>query len=90
MDASPIKTFSDWLWSEAVSIPGTRTAMGERTVDTSELRRRIAAGEYRLDAHAIAEAMFARADQDMTPRSLRRSSEVLEARKGDGLAGGVE
>ena len=61
----------------------------ERTVDTSELRRQIASGEYRLDARAIAEAMFARADRDMAPASLR-SSKVLEARQGDGGACGVE
>ena len=89
MDASPIMSFRGWLWAEAVSIPVRTTVMGERTVDTSELRRQIASGEYRLDARAIAEAMFARADRDMTPASLR-SSKVLEARQGDGCAGGVE
>jgi hypothetical protein len=89
MDASPIKTFSGWLWAEAVSIPVAEGKMTDRTVDTTELRRRIAAGEYRLDARAIAEAMFARADQDMTPASLR-SSQVLEAREADAAAGGVE
>jgi hypothetical protein len=58
-------------------------------VDTSELRRMIASGEYRLDAHAIAEAMFAHADRDIGPPSLR-PSEVLEARKRDRGAGGIE
>jgi hypothetical protein len=89
MDASPIKTFSGWLWAEAVSIPVAERTMTDRSVDTSELRRMIAAGEYRLDAHAIAEAMFARADRDMTPASLR-ASKVLEAREADAAAGGVE
>ena len=89
MDASPIKTFSGWLWAEAVSIPVAEGKMTDRTVDTTELRRRIAAGEYRLDARAIAEAMFARADRDMTPASLR-TSKVLEARQIDGAAGGIE
>ena len=89
MDASPIMSFPRL----AVGRSGVDTCgddvMGERTVDTSELRRKIASGEYRLDAHAIAEAMFARADRDMAPASLR-SSKVLEARQGDGGAGGVE
>ncbi len=61
--------------------------MPERKVDTQELKRRIAAGEYRVDAHAIAEAMFGRADRDI---AAMRPSEVLEAGKLRRSTGGVE
>ena len=55
--------------------------------ELSELKARIAAGEYRLDAGAIAEAMFGAADRAIT---AEQRSEVLEAGEGDGSPGGVD
>ena len=52
--------------------------------ELSELKARIAAGEYRLDASAIAEAMFGAAEQ------ADPGSEMLEAGEDDGPAGGVD
>ena len=54
----------------------------------SELKARIAAGEYSLDAGAIAEAMFGRADRELAGESHR--SEMLEAGEGDGTPRGVD
>ena len=54
--------------------------------ELNDLKARIAAGEYRLDAHAIADAMFGRADREIEAQRL----EVLEAREVDGPAGGVD
>lgn len=87
MDAHPIKSLVLWLAAEARSIPDPEMAEDQRTVDISDLKRRIAAGEYRLDAHAIAEAMFGRADREMRDEG---PSEVLEAGEVDGLPGRVE
>ena len=56
--------------------------------ELSELKARIAAGQYRLDADAIAEAMFGAADRAIAHES--RSSEMLEAGEGDGSPGGVD
>ena len=56
--------------------------------ELSELKARIAAGEYRLDAGAIAEAMFGAADRAVAGESRR--SEMLEAGEGDGSPGGVD
>lgn len=84
MDAHPIKSLISWLDTEARSIP--RSAMGDHGRDISDLKRRIAAGEYRLDADAIAEAMFGAADR----AAGDRGSEVLEAGEGDRPAGGVD
>ena len=55
--------------------------------ELSELKARIAAGEYRLDAGAIAEAMFGAADRAMASETR---SEVLEAREGDDSPRGVD
>ena len=86
MDVHPIKSLVSWLDAEARSIP--RAEMPDRnSSDISDLKRRIAAGEYRLDADAIAEAMFGRADQAMSPD---RGSEMLEAGELDGPAGSVD
>jgi len=87
MDTSPIKSMVSWLDFEARSIP--RAEMADRSSrDLSDIKRRIAAGEYRLDADAIAEAMFGRADR-MTAAAESRS-EVLEAGELDGPAGSVD
>ena len=56
--------------------------------ELSDLKARIAAGEYRLDADAIAEAMFGAADRAIAAES--RSSEMLKAGEGDASPGGVE
>jgi hypothetical protein len=87
MDTPPIKEVLGWLEAAAASIPVAEATM-ERRVDKSELRRMIAAGEYRLDARAIAEAMLGRADRDLA--GARGASEVFEAGEADGRAGGVE
>jgi hypothetical protein len=86
VDGHPIKCLTAWLEAEARSIPrGEMPDRGSR--DISELKRRIAAGEYRLDAGAIAEAMFGAADRAAV---AERDSEVLEARELDGPAGPVD
>ena len=83
---SPIKSLVSWLDAEARSIP--QPEMPERnTRDISDLKRRIASGEYRLDADAIAEAMFGRADRAVAADG---GSEVLEAGELDGPAGSVD
>ena len=86
MDASPIKSLVSWLDLEARSIPPAEMA-DRSSRDLSDIKRRIAAGEYRLDADAIAEAMFGRADR-MT--AVESNSEVLEAGELDGPAGSVD
>jgi hypothetical protein len=75
-----------YLNGQAESIPGTAEAMSESRVDTSELRRQIAAGEYRLDASAIAEAILGRADREFAAASDR----VLETGQADSPAGTVD
>jgi len=87
MDAHPIKSLVSWLDAEAASIPSGDMSERSSTADLGDLKRRIAAGEYRLDAHAIAEAMFGQADRVI---AAERRSEVLEAREVDGPAGGVD
>ena len=61
--------------------------MERSMAELNELKARIAAGEYRLDAGAIAEAMFGAADRAVEAESR---SEVLEADEGDGFPGGVD
>ena len=86
MDVHPIKSLVSWLNAEARSIP--QVEMPDRsTSDISDLKRRIAAGEYRLDAGAIAEAMFGRADR---ANAADAGSEMLEAGELDGPAGAVD
>jgi hypothetical protein len=62
--------------------------MERSMIELNDLKARIAAGEYRLDAHAIAEAMFGRADRELA--AAASASEVLEAREPGDLSGGVE
>jgi hypothetical protein len=85
MDLHPTKTFVVWLDREARSITRREDTMERSMAELSELKARIAAGEYRLDASAIAEAMFGAAD-----RALAAESEVLEAGQADGSPGGVD
>jgi Anti-sigma-28 factor, FlgM len=87
VDAHPIKSMVSWLDGEAKSIPRREMADSSSTADIGDLKRRIAAGEYRLDAHAIAEAMFGQADRVL---DAHRTSEVFEARQVDDSAGGVD
>ena len=47
-----------------------------------ELMRRVAAGEYVVDPHAVADAILRRSAERHEARRLLR---VLEAREGDGL-----
>jgi hypothetical protein len=87
MDAHPINSMVFWLGAEARSIPAPEKDRMERSMsELNDLKARIAAGEYRLDAHAIADAMFGRADREIEAQRL----EVLEAREVDGPAGGVD
>jgi HAMP domain-containing protein len=86
VDTHPIKSVVQWLAGEAGSIPA-ETSMERPMSELNDLKRRIAAGEYRLDANAIAEAMFSRADSLLVGE---RRSQVLEAREGDSAPGGVE
>ena len=87
MDAHPIKSLVRWLDEEARSIRDPERQV-DHTTDISELKRRIAAGEYSLDADAIAEAMFGRADREIAGESRR--SEMLEPGQRDDAAGGVD
>lgn len=80
MDTHPIKTFVSWLDAEARSIPGRAMTEHRSTSEISDLKRRIAAGEYRLDASVIADAMFGRADQSLAAER----SEMLESGELDG------
>jgi hypothetical protein len=86
MDGHPMNTVVTWLDSESRSItaPGP---MERSMAELSELKARIAAGEYRLDAGAIAEAMFGAADRAI---AAEQRSEMLEAGEGDGSPGGVD
>jgi Anti-sigma-28 factor, FlgM len=86
MDAHPINSLLVWLDQESRSIP-MPNRMERSMAELSELKARIAAGEYRLDAGAIAEAMFGAADRAI---EAERRSEMLEADEGDGLPGGVD
>jgi hypothetical protein len=88
MDAHPTNALIRWLTLEAGSIAVDEEPPMERTTDISDLKRRIAAGEYSLDAGAIAEAMFGRADRDVARESS--DSEVLEAGEGHAGPGGVD
>lgn len=85
MDAHPIKWMVRWLDREARSITPQMTE--QPRADTSDLKQRIAAGEYRLDAHAIAEAMFGAADRAL---AAERRSEVFEAGDVHGTSGGID
>lgn len=87
MDGHPIKSLVYWLGREAASIPAPERQMEHKT-DINALKARIAAGDYSLDADAIAEAMFGRADREMAGES--RGSEMLEARERDAASGGVD
>ena len=88
MDGHPINSLVLWLDRESRSIPvGEGNRMERSMAELSELKARIAAGEYRLDAGEIAEAMFGAAD-----RAIAREgrSEMLEAGEGDGSPRGVD
>lgn len=87
MDTHPIMWLVSWLGAEARSIPVPEMADHSSTRDIGDLKRRIAAGEYRLDAGAIADAMFGAADRAMADD---RGSEMLEAGELDGPPGGVD
>ena len=88
MDGHPINPLVVWLDREARSIPLPEGKRMERSMaELSELKARIAAGEYRLDAGAIAEAMFGAADRMIAAEGR---SEMLEAGEGDGSSGGVD
>jgi hypothetical protein len=86
MDVHPTNALLIWLDSEARSIPSSNR-MERSMAELSELKARIAAGEYRLDAGAIAEAMFGAADR---ADAAEYGSEMLEAGEGDGSPGGVD
>ena len=88
MDGHPMNSLVLWLDREARSIPSRRVKPMERSMsELSELKARIAAGEYSLDAGAIAEAMFGAADREVAGEGR---SEMLEAGEGDGSPGGVD
>ena len=88
MDGHPINSLVLWLDRESRSIPAPEGKRMERSMaELSELKARIAAGEYRLDAGAIAEAMFGAADRAIAGEAR---SEMLEAGEGDGSPGGVD
>jgi len=88
MDGHPINSLVLWLDRESRSIPLREGRGMERSMaELSELKARIAAGEYRLDAGAIAEAMFGAADRAMDADG---DSEVLEAGEGDESPRGVD
>ena len=88
MDAHPINPLVVWLDREARSIPGREGRGMERSMaELSELKARIAAGEYRLDAGAIADAMFGAADRAI---EAEQRSEMLEAGDGDRPSGSVD
>ena len=88
MDGHPINSLVLWLDRESRSIPVREGRGMERSMaELSELKARIAAGEYRLDAGAIAEAMFGAADRAMDADG---GSEMLEAGEGDESPRGVD
>jgi hypothetical protein len=82
----PTNALLIWLDQESRSITMHR-GMERSMAELSELKARIAAGEYRLDADAIAEAMFGAADRAVAGEGR---SEMLEAGEGDGSPGGVD
>jgi hypothetical protein len=87
VDAHPINSMVSWLGSEARSIPASEKHRMERSMtELNDLKARIASGEYSLDAHAIADAMFGRADREIEAERLQ----VFEAREVDGPAGGID
>ena len=89
VDTHPIKSVLLWLAREPGSIGVIEQQTTERPMsELNELKARIAAGEYRLDAHAIADAMFGRADRELA--AARSASEVLEPGDVDGPARGVD
>jgi Anti-sigma-28 factor, FlgM len=84
----PTTALLTWLDQESRSIPDREGGRMERSMsDLSDLKARIAAGEYRLDADAIAEAMFGAADRAIAGEGR---SEMLEPGEGDGPSGGVD
>lgn len=86
MDAHPMNSLVRWLDQESRSIANANR-MERSMAELSELKARIAAGEYRLDADAIAEAMFGAADEAVEAESR---SKMLEAGEGDASPGGVD
>ena len=87
VDTHLIKSLVSWLDDEVASIATLeKREMGRSMTEINELKRRIAAGEYSLDAGAIAEAMFSRADSV----AAESRSEVFEPGDGDGAPGGVD
>jgi hypothetical protein len=87
MDVHPTNALLSWLDREARSISPDTGTMERSMAELSELKARIAAGEYRLDAGAIAEAMFGAAE---SATAEEHHSEMLEAGEGDGSPGGVD
>jgi hypothetical protein len=88
VDTPPIKSLILWLADEAGSIPPPEKPGMERSVsEINDLKHRIATGEYKLDASAIAEAMFSRVGSTF---AVPRRSDVLEAGQSDRPAGGVD
>lgn len=85
MDTHPINSLLIWLDRESRSITSPNR-MERSMAELSELKARIAAGTYRLDAGAIAEAMFGAADR----ADEQERSEMLEPGEGDGSPGGVD
>jgi hypothetical protein len=86
MDAHPIKSLVAWLDWEAQSISQIEMAE-KRDTDLVDLKRRIDAGQYQLDARAIAEAIFGRADRTL---GAFHGSEMLKAAQGNRPAGTVD
>jgi Anti-sigma-28 factor, FlgM len=87
MDVHPTNALLTWLDRESRSIQSRKGTMERSMAELSELKARIAAGEYRLDAGAIAEAMFGAADRAIAGEGR---SEMLEAGEGDGSPRGVD
>jgi Anti-sigma-28 factor, FlgM len=84
----PTNALLTWLDRESRSIPSPAGGHVERSMaELSELKARIAAGEYRLDAGAIADAMFGAADRAIAGEGR---SEMLEADERDRSPGGVD
>jgi hypothetical protein len=87
MDVHPTNPLLTWLDNESRPIAQREGTMERSMAELSELKARIAAGEYSLDAGAIAEAMFGAADRAL---AVEGRSEMLEAGEGDGSPGGVD
>jgi Anti-sigma-28 factor, FlgM len=87
MDGHPTNALMFWLDRESRSIPSGKDTMERSMAELSELKARIAAGEYRLDAGAIADAMFGAADRAIAGEGR---SEMLEAGEGDGSPRGID